>query len=242
MPLCTELSVVNANRQEGEISLLKCKRWQCEICNPDNRWRVMQHCKEGRPNLFMTLTVSNKQFEDPDDAARNMRRCFVLFRRYIAKEWNIENIPFIVVFEKHKSGWPHMHLLLRGKFMEWEKLKAKWNDLVGRGSVDIRRIRKREHVIGYLVKYMGKDLQKFEGCKRWWRSQNWHCWKEEREPRHLFGDRLVVYGMNYDRLREQLARDGYEIKKEGKWKFRFRIPEVGLRNGLPPMTFEAHRW
>ena len=242
MPLCTELSVVNANETEGEISLLKCKRWTCDICNPDNRWKVMQRAKYGKPNVFMTLTVPPHKYADKDEAARDMRRGLVLLRRRIAKKWNIENIPFLVVFEAHKSGWPHMHLLLRAKFMPQQILKAMWKDIMGAGSVDLRFIKDTGRVLAYIVKYIGKDLGKFEGCKRWWRSQNYDLGEDEYEKPHLFGDRIFVTNFNYEQLAQQMRVEGYHIKQKGNWRFYFRLPDEGLRGGLPPAKFEAHRW
>lgn len=242
MPLCTELSVVNANEQEGEISLLKCKRWTCDICNPDNRWKVMQRAKYGKPNVFMTLTVPPHKYADKDEAARDMRRGLVLLRRRIAKKWNIENIPFLVVFEAHKSGWPHMHLLLRARYMPWTILRAMWKDIMGAGSVDVRFIKDTGRVLQYIVKYIGKDLGKFEGCKRWWRSQNYDLGEDDYEPPVKYGSRIMVVGMNYEQLRQQMAREGYEMKRMGTHRFYFKYPEEGLVGGLPPARFEAHRW
>lgn len=242
MSLCTDLSVVNANRQEGEISLLKCKRWSCEICNPDCRWKVMCKARDGLPNLFLTLTVSDKGYADAHEQARDMKRGLVMLRRRIERHWGIKNIPFIVVFEKHLKGQPHMHLLLRAPYLHQKVLLGMWRDIMGSGGVNTKFVKDKKKILFYITKYIGKDLAAFEGCKRWWRSQNFNVSKDEREPIFLYGDGFRVVATNFGDLTEQMLRDGYRLERIGRHRVKFEIPEEGLRAGLPPRQFEAHRW
>jgi len=218
MPLCTDLVLVNANQQRGEIKALKCKRWKCEICNPDNRWKVMCKARDGLPNLFLTLTVSDKGYEDENAQARDMKRGLVLLRRRIEAHWGIKNIPFIVVFERHKRGQPHMHLLLRAPYLHQKVLLGMWRDIMGSGGVNTKFVKNKEKILFYITKYIGKDLAHFEGCKRWWRSQNFNVVKEEREPIILFGECLYIDRVSLEYLHDRLKRDGMivsEIKRGG---------------------------
>lgn len=221
MPLCCELSVVNANHRKGEISSLKCKRWTCDVCRPDNRKRVIHIAKRGYPNLFLTLTVSSKQYESAEDQAADLKRALVLFRRGIEAKWGISNIPFIAVFEAHKSGRPHLHLLLRGKFLEHSELLALWRRCIGSGGVNIQWCPKKKNVLMYIVKYIGKELHKFEGCKRWWRSQNYELEKEEKPEKVLLGDGYYITKGSLDYLRQRLLRDGFKVERVGEYKFTF---------------------
>lgn len=222
MPICSTNTLVNGTNVHGEIISLRCKRWQCEHCNPLNRYQVMQAAKRGMPNLFVTLTVPPHKYDSYDDQARDMRRGLVLLRRHIEKRFRVKNIPFIVVFEKHKSGAPHMHLLMRGPYMHQRVLLALWRNIMGSGGVNIKFIRNTAKVLFYITKYIGKDLAKFEGCKRYWKSQNYEVEKAEREPIKLYGDGFRLHRGDLGYVRLRLANEGYIITKMGPDKFRYR--------------------
>ncbi|MGL5733671.1 MAG: rolling circle replication-associated protein [Beijerinckiaceae bacterium] len=182
----------------------------------------MQTAKRGAPNLFVTLTVPPHKYDSFDEQARDMRRGLVLLRRQIHKRWRVENIPFIVVFERHKSGAPHMHLLMRGPFMLQRILLAIWRNIMGSGGVNIKFIRNQQKVLFYITKYIGKDLAKFEGCKRYWRSQNYEVEKTEREQIKLYSTGYRLERGSIDYLRLRLAEDGFLIKKIDADKFHYR--------------------
>jgi len=103
----------------------------------------MHKASEGHPNLFMTLTCKPDLYSDPHDAARDMKRGLVALRRRIERKWKVKNIPFIVVYEATKRGWPHMHLLLRAPYMHWKVLRAMWQEISGAFEVDVRFIKKQ---------------------------------------------------------------------------------------------------
>src|SRR5690606_24598716 len=82
-------------------------------------------------------------------------------------------MSFIVVFEKHKSGWPHMHALIRAPFMPVKWLRAAWEEITGSWNVNICSLRSHDQAAAYAAKYIGKDLHAFAHCKRWWRSHDY---------------------------------------------------------------------
>ena len=239
MSLCTELSRVNASALEGEISALRCKKWDCDICRPYNRARVIRIARNGNPNIMLTLSVDHKRYETPDDAARDMKRGLVLLRRHIERRWNIKNIPFLVVFEKHQSGWPHMHILLRAKYLHRDTLIGMWKKIVGAWTVDIRAIKKRSHIWYYCTKYIGKDLQAVTGCKRWWRSQNYNEVHEEpwvpvmhtayplKTEKPLWRYRAILHAFNYI------------VEDIGAHRVRFRANQQQLEGKSPVVDFRA---
>lgn len=222
MPLCSETTLVNGNQVEGEVISLRCKRWQCQHCNPINRYDVMQAAKRGLPNLFVTLTVPPHKYADADEQAQDMRRGLVLLRRHIAKRFHVDKIPFLVVFEKHQSGRPHMHLLMRGPYMHQKVLLALWRNIMGSGGVNIKFIKNTQKVLFYITKYIGKDLVKFEGCKRFWKSQNYEQEKPEKQQTRLYGEGYRLERGSLDYLRLRLSIDGFTITKQGPDKFHYR--------------------
>lgn len=222
MALCTDRTVVNANPNEGRAHALKCKRWSCQQCNPDCRRNVIGRAKEGNPNVFLTLTCKHDKYSTPDEAARDMKRALVLFRRKLQREHGIEKLPFIVVFEKHKDGFPHMHILCRMPYVHWRKLRAYWEAIIGAYMVDVRFIKKKTQVLFYVTKYIGKDLAAFKGCKRWWRSHNYSEGTEVRDPLFLFGDRLVIENLSFHDFKRMMAGPSWVVKEEGKYAISWR--------------------
>lgn len=216
MSLCTDRTVVNENGSEGIYATLKCKRWSCPDCAGLNRRRVVEKARDGNPTTFMTLTWNANRPETPDEAARAMKRAWVLLRQRIDRKYQVKNIPFIVVFERTKKGWPHMHILLRAPFMDQEWLSDQMKDLIDAPVVDIRAIKSRTHAFWYVTKYLGKDLAAFEGCKRWWRSHNYEVEKDDPYRKPMFGIRSEVVNINYHTMRARLAAGAYDIVEERK--------------------------
>lgn len=222
--LCTDQTFVNADDISGTLKGLRCKRWDCEICRPYNRQKVMHIAKAGKPNLFLTLTCDPARYSTPAEAARDMVRGLVLFRRKVKRRFGVDKLPFIVVFEKTKRGWPHMHLLLRAPFMHWKILRALWLDTVGAFQVDVRFIKKSSQVLFYVTKYIGKDLEKFEGCKRWWRSQNYNVLTEQKPELVRRGLMFTRIDWEFTRLLAKLEADGWQFSKEGRHRVEARPP------------------
>lgn len=214
--LCSEAISVNQNSSEGQACLLKCRRWSCEKCLPDLRREVIQKAIAGHPRAMLTLTCNPANYSTPDEAARDMKRALVLLRRHLRARFGIEKLPFICVFERHKSGWPHMHLLIRGPFIPWKWLSLTWKRLIGAFQVDIRKIRGARDAASYVAKYIGKEPFAFEGCKRWWRSHNFDESEGERERRPKFGFDWRRECGTIEDFAEELRRTGATILEKNK--------------------------
>lgn len=179
MFLCTpEISVKRVGR-ENFANPVRCKRWTCPHCAQVNRRKVIAFAKNGKPTAMLTLTVSSKNYPEPAEAAKDLKRGLVALRKRIARKHPGRKMSFIAVFEKHKSGWPHLHLLIRAPFLPVRWLRAAWEEITGSFMVDIRAISTLGQAALYVAKYIGKDLAAFENCKRWWRSHDWN------DPREL---------------------------------------------------------
>lgn len=185
--LCSEIVKVNANHIGGQARLLKCKRWSCEICRPDNRRRVIRLAAKGQPDKFMTLTSKAFQYETPDIAAQAMRDAFARLIRLMRKRFPSKTLEYMRVFEATKSGWPHLHILLRAPFIPQRWLSAAWNRLLGSKIVDIRPVGTGEGVANYVSKYIGKDVHRFAGVTRWFRSKGWSLPEDDQDPPLRFG-------------------------------------------------------
>lgn len=210
--LCSEHIVVNSGGSERAASLLRCKRWSCELCSPRNRWEVIKAACRGKPDTLITLTIRPQDWADPSDAGRAMVKGLKALRKAMQRERNYPHTPMICVFERHKSGWPHLHILARSRWIDQAWLSRTWKRLTGAWCVDIRRIQDAGRAAYYLAKYLGKDLAHFEGCKRWWRTRDYELEPRESMTAIGFGDRWTKYpGLTWDRLLKTLETQAVEI-------------------------------
>jgi hypothetical protein len=250
MTLCTDRTIVNENHVEGTISTLKCKRWTCPECIALNRRKVIDRARDGNPDKFLTLTWNANRRETPDEAARVMKNAWVVLRRRIHKKFGIKNVPFIVVFERTKKGYPHMHILMRAPFMSYQWLSEQMGDLIDAPVIDIRQIKSRKMAFWYITKYLGKDLAQFRGCKRWWRSHNYEIEKDDRPAPLRFGAKSEIVEMNYYTVRRRIDGPGYDIVEERRHWAHYRRntpggfdPTYGGKvPRLPPIAVRWPRW
>lgn len=91
-------------------------------------------------------------------------------------------LAYFAVFEKHKSGWPHLHVLLRSEWIDHNWLQAQWMDLTGSPGRHIKRIADPHRAASYVAKYLSKDPTKFGTAKRYWQTRNWQVVQREQAP------------------------------------------------------------
>lgn len=240
-PLCTPDVSVKRDGPSAEVNAVRCKRWSCEICAQLNRRRIIALARMGRPTAMLTLTVSNKNYPSPVDAARDLKRGLVALRKRIARAHPGEKTPFLVVYEKHKSGWPHMHLLIRAPFLPVRWLRRVWEEITGSFMVDIRAIRTEGQAAFYVTKYVGKDVAAFEGCKRWWRSHDYN------EPREMTdADRRRLRGWsrhegNINHLHNWLRHQGVEVVEGRDGRLSWKDPPC-MHVDVPKALRAADSW
>jgi hypothetical protein len=62
------------------------------------------------------------------------------------------------VWELHKSGYPHLHVVARAGFIPQKWLSERWDQLGIGCIVDIRKVYKHETAAFYISKYLGKAV------------------------------------------------------------------------------------
>lgn len=222
--LCAEAVLVNDNAVEGAVSILRCKKWDCPICQPYNRQRVIRKARDGKPNVFITLTCNPHRYDTPDQAAADMKRALVLLRRRIDRKYGVKKLPFMCVFERTKHGWPHMHILARAPWIDQKWLSDQMKELIDAPIVDIRKIQDQGRAAKYVSKYVGKDPHVFEGCKRWWRSHNFDLGEWEPGPKIAFGLKWREVDKTFDQYIADITARGYEIIEERMGFAHYRSP------------------
>jgi hypothetical protein len=173
------------NKNTGQVIPARCKRWSCLSCAKVNYCKVDHLAASGQPERFITLTRAGNT---PKEIRINLQHLIQGIRR---KGLIFE---YFAVIELHRNGLPHIHLFQRGDFIEQSELSTMWGictskSFLGRSStiVDIRYIREKQNVKGYLLKYLKKTWEqdnhsdkswstlqeKFPGLNHYRHSRNW---------------------------------------------------------------------
>lgn len=137
---------------------MTCKSWDCPKCQPVKTAQWIEVAEAGKPERFITLTCDPGRFEDAIDAAETMNKQYAKLVEKIRKKYG--TFEYIKVWELHKSGFPHLHILARGTFISQKWLSETWSNLGIGEIVDIRKIRSKVQTTKYVMKYMGKTIGK----------------------------------------------------------------------------------
>ena len=85
---------------------------------------------------------------------------------------------YLWVIEATKNGWPHLHVLWRGRYMPQEWLSEEMDRLTNSPIVWIERIEDPKRRAGYVAKYCGKAPHKFGTLKRYAQTRNYQLPQE----------------------------------------------------------------
>lgn len=157
----------------GLRSLLPCGSWTCPYCRDRNlkrlQYRVFEgEISQGLENIygqkFLTLTCPGRVYREshtPLEAHEEMQICFAKLIKALKKRHG--SFYYLKVVEKHKSGFPHIHVLLSGGAIAHKEIKEEieklWCDIYGMGFVWIVLIKGGfRSGIKYITKYLVKDL------------------------------------------------------------------------------------
>lgn len=98
-----------------------------------------------------------------------------------------EPLPFIAVFERTQNGWPHLHILLRARFIKQSWIAREMDALISSPIVWIETVTGTTKLAAYVAKYCGKDPFKFATVKRYWSSKDFDL---RQEHEHEAGSRV----------------------------------------------------
>lgn len=171
--LCSEWALVKSDGRTATVKPLRCRCWTCDECAPVRKRQLMAQAHAGRPDTFLTLTVNPSRGIDPADRARSLAHAWRSLRKKAIRKYKLDGLPFLAVFEKTKHGEPHLHILLRVKWLSQKWLSRQMQQLIDAPIVDIRRVNGSSKIAAYIAKYIGKDPQRFKGTKRYWSSRDY---------------------------------------------------------------------
>lgn len=189
---CREQSIV-ATSHFGQVAApVKCKRWECDNCKDWRAACLMARGMEGKPNRFITFTCRHAPGEDKVAVARRMVAAWrtIVLRWRRLKPWH--KCEYLAVFEPHISGYPHMHILWKGHWIDQKWLSQQGSELLNSPVQHVFRIKDAKSAAAYVVKYFSKAPTKFGTLKRYWTSKNWP------KLRHIDAQRAFHKGFPID--------------------------------------------
>ena len=182
MTVCGGWSIVVPHWTAAKAITMFCRSWSCPDCAPRRRAALKRLAMSGRPTKFLTLTIKDGMAPTPEAEALLLSDAF----RKLIKRWRRHKkgheVEFLAVFEPHKSGRPHLHVMLRAPYTRQEWLSKQMKDLLESPIVDIRAITDRRKVARYVAKYITKSNVRFGSAKRYWSSPR-YAPKAEKETK-----------------------------------------------------------
>lgn len=152
---------------------LRCRSWLCEHCNPWRKMLLVKEAMAGKPRTFITLTSNPKHLTTPEERAKALVAAWRHIVRTLRLQKRFAGLQYIAVIEKTERGEPHLHILARMPFLKQAWLSTEMAKLTDAPIVDIRQIKSAASAAHYVAKYVGKDPHRYEGCKRYWKSQDY---------------------------------------------------------------------
>ena len=173
MTICGQHSAVKYEPSRRTAVSLRCRAWTCEECRPKRKAQLIAQAVGGQPNMLITLTSRKTDEFTIEEAAKRLSHAWRCCRYRIMRKYGIRRLPFFLVVEQHKSGWPHFHILLRSAYIDQKWLSDTMSDLVDGPNVWINRIDYAGRVAAYCAKYCGKCAAKIGTTKRYWQSRDY---------------------------------------------------------------------
>lgn len=156
-------------------------------------------------------------------------------------------LPYFAVVERHKSGHPHLHLLLRCGYVPQRWLSAQMRRLAGSPIVDIRKVSSSKHAAGYVAKYLGKAPARFAGSRAYWYSRNYSLTPAGEQPTpvtqpNFFSARPRLWSETVSEV--QFGRPIIDLTEDGWFSLQPRAAPLGAfiyRNRFPPIWRSARQ-
>jgi hypothetical protein len=171
MAYCGERTLATTLEGVKTAISLRCRSWGCKDCAADRQRQLIAKALSGNPNRMITLTSRRRQDQTPDDAAKALVRAWRIIRRTIKKHNPKEKVEFLAIFEHTKTGWPHLHILVRSAWLDQHWISAQMSRLTDSPIVDVRAVKSKKGAAHYVAKYIAKGPGKFGTLKRYWTSQ-----------------------------------------------------------------------
>lgn len=166
------------------VARVRCKMWSCAHCAHANRvqWRerMIKHIDQHKDQewYFVTLTAHGNM-RTTDESLANLRFAWDKVRKRIHRR-KTQKWHYIRVFEHHKDGALHIHMLtnMHMNIRSWGGMFAKAG---GGWNADVRDLHgDTKYKANYMTKYMTKDEGSMPRSLR--RVNASHGWAKVEKP------------------------------------------------------------
>jgi len=173
MTLCGEWTAVKEAPTQHVAITLRCRSWTCDECRIMRKRQLVAMGCGGKPTKFLTLTSRKRDDMTEEEAAAQLVWAWRVLRKRIIRKKKLSKLPFLAVIERHKSGWPHLHLLLRMPFLSQSWISKQMAGLCDGPNVWIEHLWDTKKAAAYCAKYCSKCTQKIGTSKRYWQSKDY---------------------------------------------------------------------
>lgn len=236
---CGETCTSNHDSTTVVVNRLHCRCWHCEHCNEIRLRELKDIARSGYPTHMITLTASSAYYDEPADMARALVHGWRMVLQRAKREGRIQHIEYLAVFEEHKSGYPHLHILSRGPNIDQPWLSERMAEYAHGPNVWISRVTNPRNAARYLAKYVSKGPCRYEGCKRYWRSMRYKLeptgWERD-TPVH---DRSILF---HSRCPESVADTYRRVGWTVNWRSWWVFEAYPYEPGWPGPWFESMIW
>jgi len=208
-----DFMVFRRTHLQVEIVRLRCKSWSCEYCAKFNRDMWRSHLKKrigkmGGTWWFVTITA-HEWNRGAAETLKNLQRGIDLLFKRVRRVWG--KVEYVRVYEKHKTGAFHAHLIINGlsDFVAYRRARSgaktfapveskgervlsckTWFSRAARACqmgyrVDVQKLDGVQKTVNYVCKYMTKEAQAFteKGLRRIQASQGIGAANARHKPR-----------------------------------------------------------
>lgn len=205
MAYCGERCISTTEGSAKIAVTLKCRSWGCADCAPRRQRQLVAQAIAGHPTRLLTLTSRRTEGTTAERAAKALVLAWRLIRRRIHSQHADKRVEFLAIFERTQLGWPHLHILMRGPYLDQRWLSAQMQELTDSPIVDIRRVKSKRGAAHYVAKYTAKGPGQFGTLKRYWRSKAYevvpyikkksaHLWDIQTMSLHKWAQAFVEFG------------------------------------------------
>jgi hypothetical protein len=126
---CGDYSLRRDGLHSGDCRCAWCRSWLCEQCRPKRQEKLIDLGKAGKPTRFLNLTSRRKRGLSANIAAKRLVWSFQTAMKRWQRISKAHRAEYLIVFEGTKMGWPHLHVLWRGPWIDQKWLSAQMHDL-----------------------------------------------------------------------------------------------------------------
>lgn len=222
------------DEQKGWMGFrIGCGSWQCEVCAADNRnrWRVFLGRRLAKMGLiwwFGTITAPSWH-RTPETSLKAIRDNFDRFMKRLKRVFK-KGIEYVRVYEKHKQGSFHLHIIISGLCERVERYAARskatcfrpamgasnaktwhiqtwWKKTLskcGCGYIAEVKIIPTHQAVKYVTKYLTKEAQNFNvpNLRRIQTSRGIGSPKPEKRENWRINDRIWGSEVNYQSFKD----------------------------------------